>query len=84
MSDNGILRILEITHAWLVTANVHYRSIGELIKGLLHLENFEALVVKGPSPTKIIKTLVLSSLASDSSSCSFGFRKCSGRPGSVK
>lgn len=73
--DNDIFRIPEITHAWLIKANIHYWSFDKLIEGLSYLENFKAPVVEGFCPTKVVKTSVLSSSANSSSGCSFRFVK---------
>lgn len=82
--NNDISRIPEITHARLVAANVHYRSFGKLIKGFSHFKNFAMPVVKGFSPTKVVKTSASSSPANGSSGYSFGFVKYTSCLGSVK
>lgn len=74
--DNNISRIPKITHTWLVAANVHYGLFGKLIESLPHLEDFEAPIVKGSSPVKVVKTSASLSPANNSSSCFFGFVKC--------
>ena len=74
--NNDMSRILEITHSWLVPVNVYYGSFGKLIEGPPHLEDFEALVVEGSSPAKVVKTSASSSPANSSSGRSFGFVKC--------
>lgn len=74
--DNDMFRIPEITHIWLIAANVHYRSFAELIKSPFHLEDFEVPVIDGFSPAKVIKTSASSFFANGSSGLSFGFVKC--------
>lgn len=82
--DNNMSRILEITHVWLVTANIHYGSFGKLIEGPLYLEDFKTPVVESISSTKVIKILALSSSANGSNICSLEFVKCLGYLGSMK
>ena len=82
--DNDMSRISEITHARLITANVHYRLFGKLIEDLPHLEDFEAPVMQGSSPAKVVKTLASSSPTKGFIGRSFGFLKCAGCPSSMK
>lgn len=82
--NNDTSKILEITYAQLIVANIRYELFGKLIKGLSHLEDFKTLVVKGPSFTKIIETSTSSSFANGFSGRFFGFVKYSGFLGSVK
>lgn len=82
--NNDISKILEITHARLVAANVYYGSFGKIIESLPHLENFKVPVVEDPFAAKVGKTLASLSFANNSSGRFFGFVKCSGCPGYVK
>lgn len=82
--DNNMSRISEITHAWLVPANVYYRSFGKLIEGLPHLKDFKAPIVKNSSPAKVVKILASSSSVNSFSGRSFGFVECPGCLSSVK
>lgn len=75
--DNDMFKILEITHVWLIAANVYYRSFAKLIKSPFHFEDFEVPVIDGFSPAKVIKTSASSFFANSSSGLSFGFMKCS-------
>lgn len=75
--DNDISRIPKITHTWLVAANIHYGLFSKPIESLPHLEDFEAPIVKGSSPAKVIEMSTSLSPANNSSGCFFGFVKCS-------
>lgn len=71
-------KILEITHTWLITANIYYGSFSKLIK------DPEVLVIESPFSVKIFKTSASSSSANSYNGRSAGFVKCFGHLGSVK
>lgn len=67
--------ISEITHIWLVVANVYYRLFGKHTQGFFYSKNFKTPVVNGLLFTKVIKTTALSFTTNDFYNYSFQFVK---------
>lgn len=71
-------KILEITHTWLIAANIYYGLFSKLIK------DPEVLVIESPFSVKIFKMSASSSPANSYSGRSARFVKCFGHLGSMK
>lgn len=68
-------RIPEITHIWLIGANVYYGLLSEFIEILLYLEKFKALIIESSPFIKIVKMLASLSSADVSYGYIFRFKK---------